>query len=400
MTLPSGGEPAPATGPAARPATPSAVARWQGLPTWARWASGAAAAVLGLNVALSGLSAVTGGSDPGGPRSSSYATAGAGLAALAQLVADNGHPVRRLRTTLDGAGLDPAVTLVVADVPQLTPAEVAAVARFVEEGGRLVTAGEGAAALAGALTGDGPRPSTAPATPARPLVPVPEVAGVETVVAEGTGSFDAGAPGAMLPVLAGPEGTLATVAVVGRGRVVALADATPWHNRLLARADNAAFALSAVGERDRPVAFSEVHHGYGRGKGLAAIPGDWKWALSVGLVAVLVAMWAKGRRLGPPELLERALPPPRRAYVDALASVLARTRQPAEVMAPLQAGARRRLADRAGLGADAADDDLRAAAARAGLAEEEVAALLHPAVTEQQILAAARALARLEGADR
>lgn len=389
--------PAAAPGQAAGTATPAGE-WWRGLRPWARWALAAVAAAVGLNVALAGLAAVTGGSGPGGPPSSSYATSGSGLAAFAQFVADEGHPVRRLRTSLDRAHLDPGGTLVMADVAAVTPAEADALARFVGAGGRLVTAGDGAADLVGVFSGDGPSASPASATAAHPLVAVPEVAGVERVVSEGLGSFDRA--GATLPVLAGHRATLVTVATVGRGRVVALADATPLHNRLLARADNAAFALAAVGKPGRPVAFAEAQHGYGPAKGLAAIPGEWRWALGMGLFAVLVAMWAKGRRLGPAEELERVLPPPRRAYVDAMASTLARAKQPSEAMAPLQAAARRRLARRAGLPADAGDDELRRAAARAGLADADAAALLAPVVSDRDVVAAARALARLEGAER
>ena len=377
-----------------------AVAWWHARRPWARWAIGAVAAVVGLNVALAGLAAVTGGSGPGGRRSSSYATSGDGLAAFAELVSDGGHPVTRLRTGLDRAALDPGSTLILVDVTAPTRAETAAMDRFVRSGGRLVTAGGGAAELVGGLTGAGPTGSDRAAGPARPLAPVPEVAGVGTVISDGTASFEVEGGGAALPILAGPDGTLAVVAVLGRGRIVAVADATPWHNSLLATADNAAFGLAAVGEAGRPVAFAEAPHGYGPAKGLAAVPVRWKWALVVALAGVVTTMWAKGRRLGPPEVLERELPPPRRAYVDAMAATLVRTREPVRAAAPLQIAARRRLAARAGLGVDVADDDLRRAAARAGLSETDVAAVLSPAVSDAQVMAAGRALARLEGAGR
>jgi len=372
---------------------------WRSLRPWAKWLSAAAAALLGINAALAGLATVTGGSGPGGPRSSSYATSGHGMAALADLVADDGHPVRRLRTSLDRAGLDPGGTLVLADAAGGTRAELEALVVFVEGGGRLVVAGEGADRVVDRLTGSGPERGGARATPALPLAPVPEVAGVDRVVSGGVGSFVTDHAGATLPVLWSRRGTLAVVATVGAGRVVALADATPWHNRLLGEADNAAFALAAMGEPGRPVAFAEAPHGYGGGSGFSAVPDEWKWALGTAVAAALAAMWAKGRRLGPAEQLERVLPPPRRAYVDAMASGLVRTRQPAEAMAPLQAAGLRRLARRAGLPPHAGADDLRAAARRAGLPDADVAALFVPAVTDHQVVAAGRALARLEGAE-
>ena len=86
------------------------------------------------------------------------------------------------------------------------------------------------------------------------------------------------------------------------------------------------------------------------------MPARWRWALAGGFLAAVVWMWSRGRRLGPPDDIERTAPPARRAYVDAMAGALARTRQPDVVVAPLQDRARRRLAARAGLPADAGDD--------------------------------------------
>ena len=375
------------------PPVPSPAARWRALHPGARALLAMAAGVLAVNAALAGLEAVTG-SEPGGPASSSYATAPEGMAAFAELLDARGHPVGRYRTGLDRAALDPGATLVVADLDRVGPEEAAALARFVGDGGRLVATGRTAGLVAAAVVGGGPSWAAAPATPARPLAPVGEVAGVERVVSAGAGSW-AGA-GPMLPVLASREAVLATVAAVGQGRVVAIADSSLVQNRLLTRADNAAFGLAAVGEEGRPVRFAEAHHGYGTGKGFAALPGRWRWALAGLVVAVLVWMWARGRRLGPPEDLERPMSPPRRAYVDAIAATLARSRRPAEAMAPLQAAARRRLAQRGALAPDAADDDLRQAGARLGLAPDEVAALLQPVTTDDRAVAAGRALAHLE----
>ena len=373
--------------------------RWRALRPWAKFLLAAGTALLAFNVGVSVLNTITGGSGPAGPTSSSYATSPTGLAALAELLADHGHPVRRIRTTLDRATLDPGATLVLADAGAGGPAELDAVGRFVVAGGRLVVTGTGAADLVGALAGTGPDPSGRSATPAEPLVVAREVAGVEEVVGDGNGAFTADT-GAALPLLGSPRAVLAAVAAVGRGRVVALADTSPWHNRHLDEADNAAFALAVFGEAGRAVHFAEAPHGYGTAEGLGAFPPAWKWAAAIGVLAVLVAMWAKGRRLGEPELLERELPPPRRTYVDAMASTLARSKQPAEAQAALQAAARRRLAHRAGLGPDASDDALRQAALRAGLTEEEIDGLAAPPAGEHGVVGAARALARLEGGER
>ena len=352
------------------------------------------ALVIGLNLVIAGVTVVTGGSGPGGPTSSSYATAGDGLAAYAELLARNGHAVERVRTSLDKANLDPGTTLVLADPASVTPEEAEAIARFVGTGGRLVAAGRDAAPVLAGLPGGGPEWDGAGVRSARPLVPAPEVAGVAVVESAGAGSWEEA--GGTLPLLGDRDRVLATVAAAGAGRVVALADASPLQNRLLARADNAAFALAVAGT-GRPVAFAEAQHGYGRGTGLGAIPARWRWALAGGFSAVVMWMWSRGRRLGPPDDIERTVPPARRAYVDAMAGALARTRQPDVVAAPLQERARRRLAVRAGLPPDAGDEDLRRVAAELQLPPEEVDALFRTCRTDEDVVAVGRALAQLSG---
>jgi hypothetical protein len=112
-----------------------------------------------------------------------------------------------------------------------------------------------------------------------------------------------------------------------------LADATPLQNAFLDRTDNAALALGLAGGPSRPVVFSESVHGYGTATGLAALPERWKWALALAGLATVVMMWARARRIGPPDEIGRELPPPRVAYVDALAGILARTAGQDEVLA-------------------------------------------------------------------
>jgi hypothetical protein len=365
---------------------------WRSMRPGARLLVGVLVLVLGLNLLSAGVTVITGGSGPGGPTSSSYATAGDGLAAYALLLAQHGHAVQRLRTSLDAADLDPGTTLVLADPSGLTEDEAGALAAFVSGGGRLLAAGPGVADVLAGLPGGGPQWESDRAGSAHPLVPVPELAGVGTVETAGSGVWRSA--GASLPVLGGADGVLATVASVGRGRVVAVADASPFQNRLLAKADNAAFALAAVGD-GRPVAFAEAQHGYGRRTGVGALPARWRWALAGAFLAAVVWMWSRSRRLGPPDDIEQPVPPARRAYVEAMAGALARTRQPEVAVAPLQERARRRLAERAGLPADAAEETLRQAARRLGLADDDVQALFHPCRDQADVVAVGRAMAQL-----
>lgn len=353
--------------------------------------------VLGALVALQiseTLVAPLGGASGGRSHSSSYATNGTGYAAYAELLSTSGHPITRARSRLDGAALDPGSTLVVADAA-LSDKENLAVQAFVQAGGRLVLAGESTADTARAVVGENVSWTPRSVSSATPLLPVPEVSGVRGVTSEGSGAWRSTGPAT--PLLADSSHVLAAVADVGQGRVVLLADASPWQNAHVDEADNAAFGLAVVGPSGRPVVFAETGHSRTNGTGLGALPGPWKAALVAGGIATLLAMWSAARRFGPPEEEARDLPPPRRAYVDALAATLAKTRRPDESLAPLRAAARERLRHRAALGPDATEEQLRQAAAALGLGAEEVGALFGALHTDENGLALGRAMAELGG---
>jgi hypothetical protein len=146
------------------------------------------------------------------------------------------------------------------------------------------------------------------------------------------------------------------------------------------------------------VVFAESVHGFGDATGLAALPSRWKWTLAGLLLAALAFVASRVRRLGPPEEESRPLPPPRRAYVDAVAAALARTRRPSASAERVRDAARARIARRAGLAGDSSAESLARAAATLGLGEEEAAALARPSAgTDEDLLLAGRALARTKG---
>jgi hypothetical protein len=327
---------------------------------------------------------------PSGPEGSSYATSPEGAAAYAELLHRAGHPVRRVREPLAEQPLDPRTTLVILDPEQVAPAEANAIGRFVREGGRLVAAGALGRWLGRVV--DAP-PQWAPSAPGRAtvVVPTPETAGVRSVAFAESGRWDA--LGGALPILATPEGPVAAVAGAGAGRAVLLADASPLSNRELAGADDAAFGLAAAGGGRRPVAFLETVHGYGEATGIAALPARALWVLAGLALAALALVWSMARRLGPPEYEARALAPPRRDYVRAVAAALAASGDRRGVADVAARGARRRLEARAGLPAGADEPSLREAATRFGLDDAETAAVLGAG----DELAAGRALAKLEG---
>ena len=333
---------------------------------------------------------------PSGPASSSYATAPRGIAALADLLEDSGHPVRRLRRLPGKVRLDPGSTVVLLDPDLLRPEEARELRRFVVRGGRLVAGGRDPDAWLRALSGWDPRWQPRSSRAWRPAAPVAAVQGVRRVQTAGRGAW--GSPGAGLEALVADGGSsLLLSAGLAEGQLLLLADASPLQNRLLARADNAALGLALAGEPGRPVQFLEAVHGYGAARGLRALPGAWQLALAGLMLAGLVLVSSRARRLGAPDVPARTLPPPRRAYVEALADALGRTRDSAATAAPLQQAARERLRTRFRLPADAGSGDLRFTAQRAGLGPEEVAAVVEPVRDDRGLVAAGRALVRLGG---
>jgi hypothetical protein len=303
---------------------------------------GIVAVLVAFNLLLRLLGSFTGGT-PGGPTGSSYATAPRGVAAYASLL----RHAEQSRDLPHQATLDPADTVMLLQPQFVAKRDTQALDEFVRRGGRLVTAGNA------------------------PTVAAPRVQR---------------ALGFTLLTAGRAQKTSRSFVVVrhlGRGTVVALADASPLENRLLDRRDNAAFGLRIAGT-NRRVVFLESYHGYGHSSGLAALPLAWKLLLPGLALAALVYMVARGRRFGPAERPDRELPPPRREYVDSLAAVLARTPR-AQALAPVREHARAELLRRT------REASVEVAARRIGLDDAETRALLG----NDDPLALGRALARI-----
>ena len=331
-----------------------------------------------------------------GPTSSSYATAADGLAGYAQLLTRAGHGVTRIRVAPAQAALDPRTTIVMLDPNLVLRADVAALRQFVLAGGRLIVGGREPGAWLSELIDDAPSWTASGPTSATPLLPVPETSGVGLVVSTGAGAWNDA--GGTLPVLGDPGSSLLTVATLGAGRIELLADSSPLQNQLLSHADNAALGLRLAGAPGRPVAFEEAVHGYGHSSGLAALPTRWKWALIGLIAAALLAVAARMRRLGPVQPPGAPSFPPRRAHVEALASALGRTAPARAAAEPVHQRARSLVRRRAGLPPSASDEELREAAAELGLDPGEVRAVSEAELSDDNVLAAGSALAKLTGA--
>lgn len=240
-----------------------------------RWAAGALAAIVALNLALA--LAVELIPEPGGPRSSSFATAPTGLAAYADLLAAQGRPVTRRREALEDPPLDPRATVVVLDPKSVRDVEARALQRFVARGGRLVIGGRGTDRALGTILDDPPARTARGVARPRVLAPVEGLAGGAPVRAAGAGGWSPA--GEALPVLGDARAAVLALATRGRGRVLLLADPSPLQNRLLDRDGNAALGLVLAGPAGRRVVFAERAHGYEAASGLAALPTRWKVAL-------------------------------------------------------------------------------------------------------------------------
>jgi hypothetical protein len=315
-----------------------------------------------------------------------------GLYGWRALLESAGREVRTVGSSPASADLDPEETAVLLDAGRLAEADAVALREFLEDGGRLVAGGDLDGDALEAITGlDASRSTTSGITLA-PLVPAPETAGVATIEADSPHGYTEA--GGALP-LAGGAGAAPSLlrAAVGDGTAILVADSSPLTNSLLTSADNAALSLGLPGQA-RPVVFLERVRA-AEGSGLAALPAAWGWAAAGLLLAALALIAARGRRLGPPDQLARALPPARHEYVEAVAASLQRTGDSAAVAERLRRSAVDELARRSGLRSDAGEDELRAAGAGLGLGDAELDAILGRAGSRDVAGDASSALAKL-----
>ncbi len=383
--------------------TRTTVSRWRRLPLAIRVGIIVVVTLIGINLLATFVSDSTGGGGaPGGPRSSAYATQNEGIAAYAELLSHEGHPVAITRGPLRDGTLDPATTVVVLDPDTVSFDDAGILLTFVVNGGRLVTGGASPSYFT-ALRQDPPLWAAPADTDWTDIDPA--LAPINHVVSAGNARFSR--LGDSRALVGDATNALVTQAAVGKGTIVFIADPSALQNQLLGTADNAALGLALAGGAHRAVVFPEGVHGYGPSSGVAAIPDEWKVALAGIALAGLVLMWARGRRLGPPEDASRPLPPPRAAYVDAVGSTLVRTGSPDAALQSVATRVRERIEARAVPGADGApgataDLDRVEFARRGhaiGMSDEEIDAVLSP-ITDASVLAVGRALSRVEQSTR
>jgi hypothetical protein len=313
-----------------------------------------------------------------GPDGSSYVTTRAGTAALAGTLERLGFDVERIRTPLDQVSLDPAGTVVLADVgdADFTSAELNHLETMMRAGGRVLAMGRLAAAER--LVVEPPQWRSEGASAAEPTGPLDEGA-PDRVALSGFGSLDLTPEDR--PLLVAEDGrVIAAERPLGDGHFVWLADSFPAQNQGLGTSGAAVAAVTLV-DPDGPVYFDEFRHGYrDEGSFWSLLPVRWQTVLVMTGVVAMLGLVAYGRRFGPAYDRHRRLPPGRELYLDSVAGILHRSGDTAAALDGIRTHARQ-LLDREGRGVD--------------LDPEARAALLGDEVSEQALMAADRGLAIL-----
>jgi hypothetical protein len=357
------------------------------------------AAIVLLNLLASGLDHAVNDSAPSGQPGSSYATDDTGLAAYASLLSKFGHDVSVQRGSLAHSKLDPRTTLVVVEPTELTTDDEDALLQFVSEGGRLIIGGD-APYYVRNLRDDPPKWSANGVGVWQNVDP--SLGGAQTIGSQGIGSWTS--PGSGRALVGGPTESLLTVDHAGEGEIYMLADATPLTNQYIGNNDPPPHprggGRGGGAAHDRPVVFAEGTHGYGQKSGIAAIPSRWKAALLILLLAIVVFVWSRARRFGPPDRRARELPPARAEYVRALSTTLERTRDRAGALTPAQHWVRDEIARKAALRPNASDEEIAKAARGFGARDDEIAALFSPPANDQQALALGNLIARITSDER
>lgn len=235
-------------------------------------------------------------------------------------------------------------------------AEAAAVLDWVEAGGRLVLADpsspvaaqldvEPRAAFPAAVGG---------ADRVAPGCAVPEVAGVRRIATRSPWLLPDVAERPTVGCFPGSAGAHLRVVPHGDGRVLVLADRSPLTNELLDEADNALFALRLLDADAGPVVFGLPRPVDAPGSSLPQLLPAGATATGLGLVlALLVFMAARGRRLGLSPEETTPSPLPADALVRATAALYRNAGDRAHTTTLLRHGMIRRVRRRLGLPAHA-----------------------------------------------
>jgi hypothetical protein len=293
--------------------------------------------VLGVLVVVGALVSGPSSSDERGPH---------GTLALRRYLGSMGLAVRDADTPPTG----PGVFVLLTDLRD--PTQAGDLVSWARGGGTLVVAdpnSETAAAAGVEAIGRVGHYAFGPAT-LSPGCVTPEVAGVHTLAVDGADSVLGSDPGGV-GCFPAAGGSFEVTTPLGSGRAVVFGGLSPLTNALLAKADNAAFALGVFGSGG-PVVFGPALPPGGTGpKGLlGSLPSGARLVLVQILVAMVVFAFVRGRRFGKPTPENIPSPVPSGELVHAVARLYRSARARASASDALRRGTRRRLRSRLGLG--------------------------------------------------
>jgi hypothetical protein len=377
---------------------------WRKLPRLGRLALWLVAISLVYQVSASLFSGVTGSKSSITGKGSSLDTTSSGTAAFSHLLDANGHRVVQLTSSLSPSSTHPYGDLFTLGATSWSPTNTRGVERLLADGDTVTVSGKVASldVLQRILPASTVQWSSTSANTVTAFASSPLTAGVEQVDSPGAGTFLVTHASSGLVLLARGSGGDLALAVHHGGWLILLASSSPLWNQNLAKSDNAAFGLNLAGPSHAVVAFDEYSHGVGvPGKGLASLPGPWRFGLAAVLLSLLVWIVSASRRFGPPQETERKMLPPRIGYVDAMATRLG-TRPNDEIVAStniVRSELRATLTRRFGLPVDASDELLQSVASYSADGSDEFAKMVALVVQDptgrDDALGAARALALL-----
>lgn len=346
---------------------------------------------------------------PSGPAWSSYSDAPEGLAAYSQLLSHYGYHVYKLDTPLRQRLITSNnATVFIVNPDNLNYGSYKAIKQLLYRHDRIVITGVSSEKALQYILGPNNAPQWSPVGVGLATVRIKGITPPLKVATQGQeGSWGERGSGKILALSpfassdhagVGIFPILAVQAFVGNGRLIMISDASFFENQLLAKSDNAAFALFLAGGMrktgGRSAYFDEAVHGFGQATGFWGIPSRWRWAFSIALLGALGWMWSKGHRLGPPQNTQRTLPPPRKQYVEALAATLSKLNPYQATIDCFQRKGQYQLTKRLGLPVGTNPAILKQTALRYSLVPQTViTGLFDPVFGKPGVFAAAKACA-------
>lgn len=266
---------------------------------------------------------------------SSYDTGRYGYAAYYDLLKREGFTVRRFERDHHFLSETGTGTLIVAQSPfdalanraaGVTRNDVISIKVWVQGGGHLIVLappyGGDLDALAGIPSSRALRKKVSAVYPFADLAQVRGVRSVSGAVRE---VFPWNASPKALPLLAVSGGAVALTYPFGRGRVTAVTDPAIFSNAMLARRDNARFAVQLLAARPGAIAFDETVHGFGTSESLwASLPASAQTGAALAALALLLGITGNMLRFAPPIPPARAPERDSSAYITSMANLMAR----------------------------------------------------------------------------